>query len=282
MPAAGGVADLVPHDHFCFVYDRDADARRAVLDYAVAGFARRERVCVLTAHDAAVAEIGSDLRVAGLPVDDLVDGGVLVFGSASEAFLAGGVFEPDARLDACADAARSAVADGHTGLRVYAETHFLADHPDVLAVWPVYELRADLLLKQIPMTAVCAYDARRWASGNLMLAETLHTRRSRDQGFSLHAGRDGMLRLAGDIDNVVADQVHRLLVETAEARATGVLDVSGVTFVDVSGARGIGMACEVIAGRHGPTTVRGATPLLRKIWRQSNWSDFFPNVILKD
>jgi anti-anti-sigma regulatory factor len=280
--SAGGVAGLSPHDHLCFVYDRDPDARRAVLDYAVAGLARQERVVVLTAQDPVTAGIGDDLRTAGLPVDDLLGDGVLVFGSAADFYLADGVLEPDERLLEAADAARSAVAEGHTGLRVYAETQFLLGHPDALVAWPGYELRADLLVKQIPMTAVCAYDARRWAPGNLVLAETVHTRRSRDhQEFILRADRDGTLWLSGDIDLDVADQVFQLLVKTTPRRPAPVLDVSGVTFIDVSGARAIGMAGDVL-GRPGPATVRGASPQLRTIWRLAEWSGHFPQVILED
>ncbi len=283
MLAASGVADLALHDHLCFVYERDTDARRAVLDYAVAGLARQERVCVLTTRDAASAGIGDELRAGGLPVDDLVAGGLLVFGSAEEAYLAGGVLDPDRRLDEHATAARAAVAEGHAGLRVYAETQFLIDHPDALAAWPDYELRADLLLKQIPMTAVCAYDARRWTPDNLVLAESVHNRRSRDrQAFSLHAGRDGALRLSGEVDFLVANQVYRLLVKAASSWPTGVLDVSGVTFIDISAARAIGLAGEAIAGRHVLTTIRGASPLLGEIWTAANWSECFPNVILED
>ncbi|MFI5894056.1 MEDS domain-containing protein [Actinoplanes sp. NPDC051513] len=280
---ADGVPGLAMHDHLCLVYDRDADARRALLDYAVAGLAQRERVCVLTGHDSATAGIGDDLRAVGLPLDDLVDRGMLVLGSAAEAYLDGGVLESDRRLDGYAEAARSAVAEGYTGLRVYAETQFLLGHPGALEAWPDHELRADLLVKQAPMTVVCAYDARRWTPGDLLLAETVHSRRSRDhRAFSLHGGRDGALRLSGDVDFLAADQVYRLLVGAAPGRPTAVLDVSGVTLIDVRGARGIGMACEAIAGRHGPTTVRGASPLLHKIWRPSSWSELFPNVILQD
>ncbi|WP_433361067.1 MEDS domain-containing protein [Actinoplanes sp. CA-142083] len=277
---ADGVPGLAPHDHLCFVYDRDADARRAVLDYTVAGLARHERVCVLTAPGLATAAIGDDLRAAGVPVDVLVDLGMLVLGSAAEAYLE---VEADQRLDRLAQAARSAVADGFAGLRVYTETEFLLGDPRVPAVWPAYELRADLLIKQIPLTAVCAYDARRCTPGDLMLAGTVHSRRSHDhRAFSLHGGRDGALRLSGDIDFLAADQVYRLLVGAAPGRPSAVLDVSGVTLIDVKGARGIGMACEAIAGRHGPTTVRGASSLLHDIWRPHSWSKLFPNVVLQD
>ena len=280
---AEGVPGLALHDHLCFVYDTDADARRAVLDYTLAGLARHERVCVLTAPDLPTASIGDDLRSAGVPLDELVDRGMLVLGSAAEAYLDDGVLQPDRRLDGYAEAARSAVAEGFAGLRVYTETEFLLGHPGALEAWPAYELRADLLIKQIPMTAVCAYDARRWTPGDLLLAGTVHSRRSPGhRAFSLHGGRDGALRLSGDVDFLAAGQVYRLLVGAAPGRPTAVLDVSGVTLIDVRGARGIGLACEAIAGRHGPTTVRGASQLLHDIWRPHTWSALFPNVVVQD
>ena len=283
MLAVRAVSDLIVHDHQCFVYDRDAEARQSLLEYVVAGLARRERVHVYLEPGAPGGTIEDDLRAAGLPLSDLVDGGMLLVGSARKMYLAGGGVDAARLLDAFATAARSAQADGLAGLRVYVDTRFLLDQPDALAAWPGYELRVDLLAKQLPITAVCAYDARGWASGNLALAETVHTWRSREHGaFRMHAGRDGTLRLSGEIDRSAAHQVYRLLVRTAWSRPTPVLDVSGVSFVDVSGARSIGTACEAIAGRHGPTRLRAATPLLRKIWESATWSTFFPSVRLED
>jgi len=281
--AVRAVSDLTVHDHLCFVYDRDAKARRSLLDYVVAGLARRERVHVYREPGAPGATIEDGLRAAGLPVSDLVDGGMLRVGSARDTHLADGGVDATGLLGAFAAATRSALADGLTGLRVYVETGFLLDQPDALAAWPGYELRVDLLAKQLPITAVCAYDVRGWAPGHLTLAETVHSRQSRGHGaFRMHAGRDGTLRLSGEIDRSAAEQLYRLLVKTAGSRPTPVLDVSGVSFVDVSGARSIGTACEAIAGRHGPTRLRAATPLLRKIWESATWSRFFPSVRLED
>ncbi|GIE99460.1 MEDS domain-containing protein [Paractinoplanes rishiriensis] len=283
MLAVRGVPDLTVHDHLCFVYDRDAEVRQALVEYALAGLARWEQVRVFTVPGAASATILDDLRDVGLPVDDLVDYGLLIVDSAESAYLAEGVFDADERLERCAGAARSAIAQGHTGLRVYVETHFLLRHPDALSAWPAYELHTDLLVKQLPITAMCGYDARRWPTRNLMLAEPLHTRRSRQHSaFRLNVGRDGTLRLSGDVDFLTAAQVDRLLAQTAPSRPTAVLDVSGVCFIDVSGARAIGRFCEAIADEHGPTTLRGATPLLRKIWKPAGWSEYFPHAILED
>lgn len=283
MPAVRAVSDLIAHDHLCFVYDREAEARQSLLEYVVAGLARRERVHVHLEAEAPGVTIEDDLRAFGLPVDDLVAGGMLMVGSAAGAHLTGGDIDAGRLVDALAAATRSAVADGLSGLRVYVDTGFLLDRPGALAAWLGYELRVDMLAKQLPITAVCAYDIRGWTAGNLALAETVHTRRSRGRGtFRMHAGRDGTLRLSGEIDVCAAEQVYRLLVRTAPSRPTPVLDVSGVSFVDVSGARSIGTACEAIAGRHGPTRLRAPTPLLRKIWEPATWSAFFPNVWLED
>jgi anti-anti-sigma factor len=279
VQAVRAVSDLIVHDHLCFVYDREAEARQGLLDFAVAGLARRERVHVHLEPGAPSATIEDDLRAVGLPVDDLVNTGMLVVGAARDTCPAGG----GGLVETFAADTRSALADGLTGLRVYIETRLLLGRTGASAAWPEYELRADLLAKQLPITVVCAYDVREWTPGDLALAETLHTRRSRDAGaFRMHAGRDGTLRLSGEIDLLTAEQVYRLLVETAPSRPTAVLDVSGVSFVDVSGARSIGTACEAIARRHGPTRLRAAPPLLRKIWESATWSAFFPSVRLED
>jgi len=280
--AGCGVPDLSIHDHLCFVYGDHTEAQQALLEYVVAGLARHERVCVFATAGAASATIDIELRRVGVPVDALAGAGALILGSAEEAYLSGGSFDADRCLTRYAEAARAAVAEGFTGLRAYAESQFLLGRPDSLAAWPAYELRADLLATQLPITAVCAYDSRRWPADDLMMAETVHTRRSRSHSaVRLHAGRDGVLRLSGEIDFCVARQLHRLLVSTAAARTRPVLDVSGVSFIDVSAARSLGTACEEVAGRLGPTTIRGATPLLRQIWDLTSWSDSFPNVIIE-
>ena len=277
-----GIPDLVPHDHLCFAYGEEAEVRQALLEYVVAGLARRERVCVFTMPDAASASIGADLRHVGVPLDALVDDGTLILGSAEQMYLADGVFDVDRRLAGYADAALAAVDDGFTGLRAYADCTFVLDHPQALAAWPGYELRADQLAGRFPITAMCGYDRHRWPADDLLLAESVHARRTCDPtAFRLHVGPDGTLRLAGEIDFFVAKQLHRLLVATAASRSTPVLDVSSVTFIDVSGARSLGTACEAVAGQHGPTTVRGATPLFRRIWELTSWSRSFPNVIIE-
>lgn len=282
MFAGCGVPDLSIHDHLCFVYGDHTEAQQALLEYVVAGLARHERVCVFATADAASATADVELRRVGVPVDALTEAGALIFGSAEEAYLAGGSFDADRCLRRYAEAAWAAVADGFTGLRAYAESQFLLDRPDSLAAWPAYELRADLLASRLPITAVCAYDSRRWPDDELMMAETVHTRRSRDHTtIRLHTGRDGALRLSGEIDFCASRQLRRLLVTTAATRTSPVLDVSGVTFIDVSGARNLGAACEDVAGRLGPTTIRGATRLLRQIWELTSWSDSYPNVIIE-
>ncbi|WP_433302376.1 MEDS domain-containing protein [Actinoplanes sp. CA-030573] len=283
VPAVRAVADLTVHDHLCHVYDREAEVSRDLLEYVVAGLARRERVQVHVTAGAAGAAIGDDLRAAGLPVCELVERGLLAIAPAEAAFFAGDTFDADRRLAALAADARAAVDDGLTGLRAYVDTRFVLDHPGALAAWPGYELRADLLAKQLPITAVCAYDARHWTPEDLFRAETVHTRRSRDHGaFGMNAGRDGALRLSGEIDSLTADQVYRMLIVTAPSRPTPVLDVRGVSFVDVSGARSIGAACEVISSRHGPTRLRALPPLLRRIWESATWSACFPSVCIED
>ena len=283
MLAGRHIPDLTLHDHLCLVYRRDSEAQQALLEYVVAGLARRERVYVLTMPDTATDTLEADLRRIGVPFDDMVADHALVIGSAEQVYLTDGFFDTDRCLQAYARAARSAVDEGFTGLRAYAESQVVLDHPEALAAWPGYELRADLHATELPITVVCAYDARRWPADDLMLAEAVHAGRSRDHtAFWLRTDHDGLLRLSGEIDFAVSKELHRLLVTTASNRCGPVLDVSGVSFVDLGAARSLGAACEAVARRHGPTTIRGATSLLRKIWALTSWSDSFPNVIIED
>jgi anti-anti-sigma factor len=286
MCASPRIESLGPHDHACWTYGSDEEYRAGIASYVGAGLVREERVVVLSARDRPPAD---HLAAAGIPVAAAVHSGQLVLGIAEDEYLADGRFDADDRLRRLAVAHGAALDDGFTGLRVAAEVSWLLDHPSALDTWPAYEVRADVLAAAMQVTGVCAYDGRRWPDHELALLESLHgvTVRAgspppeRATGFHLYGQRDGSIRLHGELDATHGEDVRLLLDAAAESSSAPVLDLAGLDFVDVAGARAIALACRAIVGRHGRATIRGASPVFRRVWALAEFDRAEPSIAVE-
>jgi anti-anti-sigma factor len=275
------IEDLDLHDHVCWVYASEEEHRAVLASYLTAGLARDERVVFFGAPT-----VADYLSEAGVPVDELAEGGQLVLAPAEEEYLVDGRFDPDERLRGYAAAVQVALDEGFTGLRVAAETSWLLGCPTAQRVWPGYEFRADLLAVELPLTGLCAYDARHWPPEDLALLKSLHslTVPARpgdvDTGFRLYGQRDGSIRLRGELDFVYAGQVRELLKAGAAESLAPVLDVTGLTFVDVAGMRAIGLTCQEMARKRRQATIRGASSLFRRVWQAAGFDRIDPAIVL--
>jgi anti-anti-sigma factor len=274
------------HDHACWFYGSDEEYRAGIAAYVGAGLVREERVVILSARDRPPAE---HLTEAGIPVAAAVDSGQLMLGIAEDGYLSDGHFDADDRLRRFTAAIDAALDDGFTGLRVAGEVSWLLDHPSALSIWPAYEVRADLIVAAMPVTAVCAYDRRRWPGEELALLESLHrvtvragiSPSERPTGFHLHGQRDGSIRLHGELDATYGEDVRVLLGAAAECSSAPVLDLAGLDFVDVAGARAIALACRTMVGRHGRVTIRGASPTFRRVWSLAEFDRAEPAIAVE-
>jgi anti-anti-sigma factor len=79
----------------------------------------------------------------------------------------------------------------------------------------------------------------------------------------LEEGPPPVLHVAGELDIATGDQLRAALVHALSASPTVVLDLSGVTFVDVAGLRAILETAESLNG-HGPLAVANA-PLVTRL-----------------
>jgi anti-anti-sigma regulatory factor len=77
---------------------------------------------------------------------------------------------------------------------------------------------------------------------------------------------DDALALAGSVDLADADRLARVLAHSPSGPAV-VLDVSRLTFVDISGSRAIARWAGDLRRRGVPVEIRGSSRLFRRIWR---------------
>lgn len=264
------IGDARVGDHVCWTYDDDTRFWDAVVHYIADGLRDGQRVACYfpasIADDARVYLDGTEVAFAQAAAE-----GALIVGNTEDAYMPGGAFEPDLRITGYAAMADQAIADGFTALRVLGEATSLVDDAVASEAWPSYELRADLLTARMPMTALCAYDARRCDARALAVLRSVHGAtfgaRGCDGGFYVHADPSGVLCLGGEIDLACAGTIGDLVADAARDATEPVLDVSGVRFVDVAGLRAVVHGARALAGRDERARIRGASPALRRMWR---------------
>lgn len=264
----GPLPGLSVGDHLCWAFDDDDRFASALESYVADGLASGQRVACFLAEAKPEAFLDR-LRERRPGTDEALEDGTLVLGSFEEAYLSGGAFDPDARIEDYERMARDALSDGYQGLRIMGEaTAMVGAFPDE---WPAYELRADLLAARYPLVALCAYDVRRCDSDGLDLLRSVHGRSfgAGEDGpvFHVRAGENGALAFAGEIDAACAPAVERAASRAAGDVASGVLDVRELRFVDASGVRAVAASARAMGGDGtAPVKIVGANRIFRRVW----------------
>ena len=77
----------------------------------------------------------------------------------------------------------------------------------------------------------------------------------------------GHVALSGSVDTFGADRLARVLASSSVSGERAVLDLALVDFVDVAASRVIARWAQDLDARSLPLEVRGASPLLRRMWQ---------------
>jgi MEDS: MEthanogen/methylotroph, DcmR Sensory domain/STAS domain len=253
-------------DHICWVYDEDdASFDRAVRRFLAGGLARGERVLVI-----------GERVIAGTrtPGDGFGDAGALAAAGAlrtlttAEAYEAAGEFVPGTQRAFYDAATREALADGYSGLRVVAEVSPLAQDAETRATLVEWEHVADgYAAEGSGFTAMCAYSTRLPAQA-LADVTAVHplVHAPAAPPFQVFFD-DDRLALTGSVDTFSAERLARVLASSPVGDEGAVLDVGRVEFVDVAASRVIARWAQDLDARAVPLEVRGASPLLQRMWQ---------------
>lgn len=259
VPEAGAT------DHLCWVYDDDGDFDVAVRMFLAGGLARGERLLcvgerVIEPLAGATAQLGD--------TDGLRAEGVLQTLTLAEAYAATGTFTPEAQLEFYERATRAAIADGYEGLRVVADVGGLAERADTREVLLRWEHLADeYMARGSGMTAMCTY-RRDLPGAALSEAAAVHplVHAPATPPFQIFFD-GGHVALSGSVDTFGADRLARVLASSSVSGERAVLDLALVDFVDVAASRVIARWAQDLDARSLPLEVRGASPLLRRMWQ---------------
>jgi anti-anti-sigma factor len=261
VPASGG------SDHLCWVYEDDDSFDAAVERFLTGGLARGERL--LCVGDAVVERMrGEDPLLPDAA--RLLGRGALELLTVTEAYDAAGAFSPERQFSYYEAETQRALDDGYTGLRVVAELTPLAADAERRPELVRWEHLADAFMASGScMTAMCAYHAELSAEALADVASVhplVHTADGAHPAFRVFFDADRVV-LAGSVDTFTAGRLAGVLATSPVGPGGVVLDLEPVEFVDVAAVRVLARWARALADRSVDVEIRGASPLVRRMWR---------------
>lgn len=248
------------NDHVCWAYTTRAERDIAAAQWLADGFRCGQRLLVVTADADAGAQLlatitataGADVGAAiiNLAVTDLYDLSVPIDADSMLALYAGQV--------------ATAVADGHDGLRVFADITALIADPARRAAHARWEHFADAWMAAgNPLAPMCAYDIRVLGEEQLavMAVHPLrHGPAAAMPSFGLYWGRTGRV-LDGEIDAFALPILAEILAGLPHDMLD--LDASQLSFLSARGA-----ATLAHPSPDGPRLrLVNAPPMIRRLWQ---------------
>ncbi|MDG4763538.1 MEDS domain-containing protein [Solwaraspora sp. WMMD406] len=251
MAGVGTFDRVRPGDHVCWAFDSDDQQVAELARYIRLGLARREKVCYFTASRSP-EELNIELAEQGVPVEPAVAAGQLVITSVADTYLAAGVFDPEAMVDAWDGELAVARAGGWSALRAIGDMAWAATCVPGGEHLAWYEATVNKVFSAGYGSALCLYDRRIFGSDDLHRVYSAHPATAQDDSggdwrplLRIRLNTDPVeLRLRGEadasnrdaLDATLRDLRHRMDSGTDnDHRAT--LDLTGLRFADVTAGR---------------------------------------------
>lgn len=162
-------------DHFCGLFESDAEHREQITGFVRGGLEGNERVIYVHDHSDRNQILGY-LEDTGVDVRSRLDSGQLRFCTPEEAYLRGGVFEPEAMLDLLHEMVRQTRRDGYDRCRASAEMTWALRGAKGSERLVEYEAKVSSEFASEPFIALCQYDWRRFAAADLLRILRVHPR----------------------------------------------------------------------------------------------------------
>lgn len=267
--ASGPAGPRVPGEHTCLIFDDAQERIDRALSWVQVGLDRGERLVYVEAAgtDGLFAR---DLAQAGLDVTAPLEKGQLILLPAAEGLLAEGDWDVERRLALHERFVRESLDAGFPAVRMAAEAApALALIPN-MAELRRYERAMDALTQRLPVSVMCFYERRAFAAelGAFALA---HPRGIEDRQMRVFA-KPGHVTMVGEVDLSNTDLMVQALDEAVPLDGRVVVDLGGVSFIDVGAA---GRLVELARRLGGPDRVRivDAPRQLQRILAAADWQD---------
>jgi PAS domain S-box-containing protein len=167
------IADLRPGDHVCLLYQSEEEYRDVLVPFLRHGLERGEKVLYIAYSHRAEAILGY-LGADDFDVQPYVERGQLRIAGLADAYLRGGVFDPDQMMALWRSETERALAEGYTALRATGECNWAWHGLPGSERWIEYEARLNEIFNETRCLALCQYDQRHLPAAILLDVLSTH------------------------------------------------------------------------------------------------------------
>jgi PAS domain S-box-containing protein len=153
--------DLIPGEHLCFFFSSDAEHHAVMAPFLAQGLAAGEKVLYLADNSPPRVILGY-LKKQGLKVEPCLHRGQLQIINASEVYLSGGLFDPEAVISRLKAETEQALAEGYSGLRATGEMGWATRGYLGSERLTEYEARLNEFIPGSRALVICQYDRRKF------------------------------------------------------------------------------------------------------------------------
>jgi anti-anti-sigma factor len=273
-------------DHGWLSFDTDAEQHEVLSSYVHTGLRQHEQIMYFAAGDP--SSVLDFLRDSSLDPDKFVASGQLHVIAPQQGFLAHLPFDPDIMVAHLRRAAAGALEAGYEGLRLTGEEHALRGRPGSDRL-PEYETKVADVFSVAPVLGLCQYDRRVFSPDELAAAESGHTRTVvpspvyQDAQLSVtRMFQPPGYRLVGELDIAqVAAWLNWIGRVTAHTEADLHLNLAGLRFIDVVGARMLALLSDRLALGGRQLVLHDLQPAQCIVFHLAGW-DRLPSLILAE
>jgi hypothetical protein len=159
--------------HMCFIFNDEAERRKVMSAYVQSGLDGGEQVGYYV-DTMSPEDLKDVLRDLGVKLPEELDDKQYRFGRTESIYCPDGTFKTERMLDTLAQAHHRSIAEAYVGARITGEmTWALKGYPgseDLIE----YESRINILVRDVPTTAICQYDARCFDGATLYGVLSVH------------------------------------------------------------------------------------------------------------
>jgi hypothetical protein len=159
--------------HMCFIFN-DEDERRWVMSkYIQSGLDDNEQVSYFV-DTMSPEDLKAWMRDLGVALPDELDGRQYRFLQAEQTYCPDGTFNVDRMIATVGEAYHRSIAEGYAGARLTGEMTWSKRGLAGSEGLAEYECRLNVLVRTVPTTAVCQYDAQRFDGATLYDILSVH------------------------------------------------------------------------------------------------------------
>jgi hypothetical protein len=156
-----------PGVHICQIFNEDEERHTALVNYIISGLEAGENTACFSEKETENSLSGF-FEKHGISFKEVEDSGEFSLSKAGDIYFAGGKFEPEKMLNLLQEFYELSLKQNRSGARVIGEMTAEIENIPGGSRLLEYESKVSLLLKKIPVNAVCQYDARSFDGSTIL------------------------------------------------------------------------------------------------------------------